>query len=381
MDDLLLLHPDPAYLRLATLQIAVYLQSLGWTLSLAKCEFTPKQEITFLGWRWDFMSLSLRMTQDMRKTLLFMIKQWLRRAVAGAKVSCKKLGRLIGCLNFLRAQIPRASLYLRTLHTALAEMVRLKGWNGWGSVTRRIISKLLFWWRSVWYNAPYGFRPRPVQALLTTDAAERGWGAVLTFGSVYATTHGFFSIAYSSASSKLRETTAVLRAPLYFRSALAERGIHQLAIRSDNMVTVFNLQRQGASESLLHETRRIFSILQKLDIRISVTYLPGKENVTADSLSRMDLVGDYELGKEVFEEALGLLGVRPTVDAFANRNNHKCDRFWSLPGPLSNGPLPSGPNGPQGVTEVSVGRRVRRDGSSGLAVQTLWNLMQSHLVA
>jgi hypothetical protein len=174
MDDLLLLHQDPVYLRLAKLQIAAYLQSLGWTLSLAKCEFTPKQKITFLGWQWDFISLSLRMTQEMRKTLLFMIKQWLRRAVAGAKVSCKKLGRLIGCFNFLRAQIPRASLYLRTLHTALAEMVRLKGWNGWGLVTRRIISELLFWWRSVWYNAPYGFRPRPMQALLTTNAAERG---------------------------------------------------------------------------------------------------------------------------------------------------------------------------------------------------------------
>jgi hypothetical protein len=103
------------------------------------------------------------------------------------------------------------------------------------------------------------------------------------------------------------------------------------------MVTVFNLQRQGASESLLYETRRIFSILQKLDIRITVTHLPGKENVTADALSRMDLVGDYELKKEVYEAALEKLGVWPTLDAFANCNNHKCDRFWALPGPLSVG--------------------------------------------
>jgi hypothetical protein len=58
IDDLLLLHQDPSYLLLATQQIAVYLQSLGWTLSLGKREFTPKQEIVFLGWRWDFRSLS-----------------------------------------------------------------------------------------------------------------------------------------------------------------------------------------------------------------------------------------------------------------------------------------------------------------------------------
>jgi hypothetical protein len=36
MDDILLLHQDKTYLELATLQIAVYLQSLGWTLSLEK---------------------------------------------------------------------------------------------------------------------------------------------------------------------------------------------------------------------------------------------------------------------------------------------------------------------------------------------------------
>jgi hypothetical protein len=59
------------------------------------------------------------------------------------------------------------------------------------------------------------------------------------------TSYGFFSTAYTSASSNLRETTAVLTALLYFRQALQENGVHQLAIRSDNRVTVFNLQRQG----------------------------------------------------------------------------------------------------------------------------------------
>jgi hypothetical protein len=41
MDDILILHQDKAYLELATLQIAVYLRSLGWTLSMEKCGFTP----------------------------------------------------------------------------------------------------------------------------------------------------------------------------------------------------------------------------------------------------------------------------------------------------------------------------------------------------
>jgi hypothetical protein len=39
MDDLLLLHQDPRKLEIYTLQIAAYLQWLGWTLSVKKCVF------------------------------------------------------------------------------------------------------------------------------------------------------------------------------------------------------------------------------------------------------------------------------------------------------------------------------------------------------
>jgi hypothetical protein len=50
MDDVLLLHQETEYLELATLQIAVYLQSLGWTLNAEKCELSPSPQITYLGW-------------------------------------------------------------------------------------------------------------------------------------------------------------------------------------------------------------------------------------------------------------------------------------------------------------------------------------------
>jgi hypothetical protein len=51
MDDILLLHRDRSYLEFATLQIAIHLRSLGRALSMEKSEFTPAQDITFLGWR------------------------------------------------------------------------------------------------------------------------------------------------------------------------------------------------------------------------------------------------------------------------------------------------------------------------------------------
>jgi hypothetical protein len=118
------------------------------------------------------------------------LKRWIRKVAAGKKVSCRRLGSLIGCLN---------SLYLRTLHSALAAMVKLSEWNGWGITPRRVISEMQFWLSNIDYKTPYGFRLRPVQALLTTDASERGWGAVLVIGSMSDTTYGCFSMKYAYA--------------------------------------------------------------------------------------------------------------------------------------------------------------------------------------
>jgi hypothetical protein len=102
MDDILILHQDREYLQLATLQIAVYLQTLGWTLALDKCEFTPAREIVYLGWRWLFQDLTLSMTSQMHTTPLFMLDQWRHKVEKQERMSSRALGPLIGSLNFLR---------------------------------------------------------------------------------------------------------------------------------------------------------------------------------------------------------------------------------------------------------------------------------------
>jgi hypothetical protein len=68
-----------------------------------------------------------------------------------------------------------------------------------------------------------------------------------------------------------------------------------MTIRSDNSVTVFNLQRQGAGIALLRLTRKIFSLLLEMDIQIESCHIPGKDNNLADALSRMHTAGGYSL--------------------------------------------------------------------------------------
>jgi hypothetical protein len=97
-----------------------------------------------------------------------------------------------------------------------------------------------------------------------------------------------------------------------------------MTIRSDNSVTVYNLRRQGAGVALLHPTRAIFSLLERLDLRIHVCHIPRVENVLTDAQSRLERTGDYELREDVFKHAIATLQVCPTADLFAAEHNAKC---------------------------------------------------------
>jgi hypothetical protein len=173
--------------------------------------------------------------------------------------------------------------------------------------------------------------------MITTDAADDGWSAVLEMASSSWKTLGAYYPSDGLTSSNQRETAAVLRGLSFFKPTLRSARVNAITIRSDNAVTVFNLQRQGSGVALLPLTRAIFSLLEELDIRIHVRHIPGVENTLTDALSRLEHSGDYELRRDAFEHAVAMLQVHPTVDLFAAAHNAKCARFVALPGPLSVG--------------------------------------------
>jgi hypothetical protein len=88
---------------------------------------------------------------------------------------------------------------------------------------------------------------------------------------------------------------------------------------------------------LLHPTRAIFSLLQKLDIRVHVSHDPGIENILTDALSRMGRTGDYGLREDVFLHAVAAIQVQSSVGLFASKMNSKRRTFIALAGPLGDG--------------------------------------------
>jgi hypothetical protein len=278
--------------------------------------------------------------------------------------------------------------------------VRSTGWNGSTTLSRAIVSELLWWRRNVWYNTPFDFRARDLQAILTTNACKTGWGAKLVFGGRSFISYGSFWTEDDLTSSNQKETTAVLRALLYFHPMIIASNIRAIAVRTDNMVTVYNPLRQRASEGKLFQaTRAIFSVLTKLDTWILMSHVPWTDNILTDALSRMDTAGDYELLPDVFRDRARALGSNPTIDLFASRYNHRLARFAALPGKSAGRAVVEDAlmiswrgEIPYAFPPVQMGARVLqklgRDGvASALVVvpawpsQPWWNLLQGHAVA
>jgi hypothetical protein len=184
----------------------------------------------------------------------------------------------------------------------------------------------------VQYNTPFCFEVRVSAARLTTDASEGGWAGHIEIGYLLWHCFGFYFQDDGLTSSNQRETAAVLRSLTYFAPVLQHFQIRGLTVQCDNLVTVYNLQRQGAGPALLRLTQKIFSILTAQDIRLHVCHIPGVQNVLSDALSRLEITGDYQLDPEVYRNSMAMLRFTPTIDLFAHCQNKKCQRFVALPG-------------------------------------------------
>jgi hypothetical protein len=152
--------------------------------------------------------------------------------------------------------------------------------------------------------------------------------------------HGdFATINPPPTSSNQRETTAVWLSLLQSQSVLRENKVSILCVQSDNMTTVSNLARVRGAKSMITIVRKIFRKLEELKIIVIAKYKPGILNQLADSLSRLEAAGDYQLKQEVFLHGLyGLMNEKETmeqlvqIDMFATRENRKLEKFVS-PGP------------------------------------------------
>nr|XP_025037028.1 uncharacterized protein LOC112544649 [Pelodiscus sinensis] len=203
---------------------------------------------------------------------------------------------------------------VRDVHKRVPFPAHIRNSLAWWTVPKNLISGVPF------------HRQQPTTQL-TTDALLLGWGAHLEHNQV----QGLWSPMESMMHINLLELRAVCNACRHFLPKICTQTVR---ILSDNMTTVYYINRQGGaqSQSLCAEAIALWDWCIHHKISLIAEYLPGQQNSMADALSRhFSLKHEWEFQLEVLSTIFCSWGF-PTVDLFATRMNAKCPRCCSRAG-------------------------------------------------
>jgi ribonuclease HI len=320
MDDLLLLFEAEETARVQTLEIASFMEQLGWTLSPEKCEFTPMQRINFLGWQWNTNGPAVAMTPARRTKTREELRRCMEEAIGRRATRVRELARLIGNLSFLRLQFPEASLHLKRLDSAKVIAVRRRGWETTCRANPSWLGEIRWWMRQVSQNTPRSMLEWPQLATLTTDASPHGWGAVLQRPEEEEGSHafGYWNAEQRSFTSNRKELVAVMMALRAFRKELVGLQRTTVLVQSDNTTVVADLNSRVATRTLTRPLLQLFTAARRANLNLTAIHIPGVTNTTADRLSRMGSTREFYLKEAYLHKAMETLGLEPDLDPFSS---------------------------------------------------------------
>jgi hypothetical protein len=270
------------------------------------------------------------MTKERRTELLNLIRIWKKRVYDRTEWPVREFQELAGKLQFLRPQLTRILLYLGPLYEIISRATARGGQRSWARAGHPLMGMLMWCQKEIRFNSPLSLRKHAPQGTLTTDASEAGYGAVLVIeGEEYIMWGTFDSLDSAPPSSNQREILAVMRAIQHFLPTLRTWRISTLTLESDNQTTIFNIAKIKTARGPGPIVRALFSLLTKYQITLIPVYKPGILNIKADALSRLEVMGDYEIRWERVQETLEIWGIYPSIDLFATRINHKLPNYVS----------------------------------------------------
>ncbi|CAM4528872.1 unnamed protein product [Leuciscus chuanchicus] len=349
--------------------VLAHMKELGLRLNAKKSVLSPLQRTTFLGVVWDSVSMQARLSPPRIDSILAAVES----VKLGQLLTVKQFQRLLGLMAAASNVIPFGLLHMRPLQWWL----RTRGFSPRGNpfrtikVTRRCLRALVMW-KKPWFLSQGPVLGAPCRRkLLTTDASLTGWGAILEGRSA----QGLWEDHHRSWHINRLEMLAVFRA---LRSFITDLRGHHVLVHTDNTSVVAYINHQGGlrSRPLSNLARHILLWSQGKLLSLRAAYIPGVQNIGADTLSRQGpRPGEWRLHPEVVELIWREFG-QAQVDLFASRETSHCPLWFSLthPAPLgldAMGPGPSTSYSPALAGQSMVSRSCvpPRRASSGVTRQ------------
>jgi hypothetical protein len=333
LDDILIRAQGPAELRSSVQRTLQLLFRTGYVINQEKSQLLPTQDLVYIGGRLRPDLGQVFLPEDRKKALIRLVQSF----PVGSYRTAKAWLSLMGVMAATISVVPYARLRMRPV-----QMWFLSKWSHRRPMELKVLVPFklaphLQWWATS-HNLSQGLplSPQHHDHVITTDASGSGWGGVLDDAW---TAKGLWSGDRLLWHINRQELMAVELTLKEFRSCLAHKLV---LVRSDNTTTCAYVNKQGGTHSpaLCRQTWEMFLWCMEHHITLRAVYIPGVENVHADSLSReKDLVEgplgyrvdqrEWSLEPEVLSSVFVRLG-EPQIDLFASRSNAKLRLFCAL---------------------------------------------------
>ena len=291
---------------------------LGFTINEEKSVLQPTQKLTFLGFLIDSVNMEVSLTEDKKEKFVQVANQILQND----STKIREVAGLVGLMVAYSPAVEYAGVHFKTLERdKIKALKRSKGnfedymWLSPGGKSD------IKWWLENLENHRKIRRKEPDMELYT-DASQQGWGAHTEHQQTGGRWH----------ESELKHINALeLKAILFGLMSLCKVTNKHIRIRTDNMTALAYVKNMGGAKSgdCLLEALHIWEWAQQNQCWLSITHIPGVDNVLADLRSRKfrDHL-EWELNPKLFKTMCKKWG-KPEVDMFASRLNAKLAKYVS----------------------------------------------------
>ena len=297
------------------------LHKLGFIIHPDKSCLIPTQEIKFLGFIINSVTMKITLTEDKRRSIV----QECKMAIAKRELTIREVAKLIGKLIASFPAVKYGPLHFRFIEACKSKAVKCNhgNYNALMTLDQKSIDNLTWWVNNIYPSYNDIFKGPP-SASLYTDASNLGWGAIYNSAS----TRGSWNKKEQSLHINALELKAIL---FGLKSLVTERSFH-LQILCDNTTAVHILNKMGSSHTAVCDglVRDIWAFAISQNIWLSASHIPGKHNTEADEESRhSELHTEWKLAPSIFNEIILHFQVTPEIDLFASRLNYQLKPFVS----------------------------------------------------
>lgn len=321
LDDILCIEDSLEKCERNVNQTIKLLEYLGFKVNYKKSSLKPNQLCKFLGVSIDTREYAIKLPEEKKEKIIHLVDRFIELKHCTIQEFARLIGKLVSCC----IAIEFGWLYTKQLEKEKIFQLIFNdyNYNRKMSIPNRVKEDLI-WWKNNIKNRIHLIKSGYFEMTIFTDASTTGWGASNGLTQIY----GFWSLTESKFHIEFLQLLTIKIALKELASDL--RNV-QILIKTDNTTALSYVNKMGGIrfEKFSKLSKKIWQWAEARGIILIASYIPSKNNIIADRLSRMKNIDtEWQLNDYHYELIFANFGT-PSIDLFATAQNSKCKRFIS----------------------------------------------------